>query len=93
MDPTRTVDPLNSILGPWAQLGIVGSVVIALGLCVIYLWRQLTDSRAAHLAEVKACAAQTLDIAMKKIESDNNLARALEGVEKIVETALDALKK
>jgi hypothetical protein len=88
MDPA-----LNGIIGPWGQLGIVGSVVLALGACVIFLWRSLSEARAAHLGEVKACAAQTLDIAMKKIESDNNLARALEGLEKVVETALDALKK
>jgi hypothetical protein len=82
----------NAIVGPWAQLGIVGSVVLALGVVVVWLMRELTAARAAHIAEVKACGAQTLDLALKKIESDNKLANALEGVEKVVEAALLALR-
>ena len=87
------MDPTSAIIGPWAQLGIVGSVVIALAIVVIYLWRALHEAKAAHLAEVKACGAQMLDMTVKKIESDNKLADALEGVEKIVEAALAALRK
>ena len=89
MDPALTA----AGLGPWAQLGIVGSVVIALAGTVILLWRALSQSRAEHMDDIRGCHAQTLDIAIKKIESDNKLAHALEGVEKVVGAALDALKK
>jgi hypothetical protein len=89
MDPALTA----AGLGPWAQLGIVGSVVIALAGTVILLWRALSQTRAEHMADVRACHAQTLDITIRKIESDNKLAHALEGVEKVVGAALDALKR
>jgi molybdenum cofactor biosynthesis enzyme MoaA len=87
------MDPTTAILGPWAQLGIVGSVVIALAVVVIYLWRAWHASKDAHLAEVKSCADRMLDLTIRKIESDNKLADALEGVEKVVEAALAALRK
>ncbi len=80
-------------LGPWTQLGIVGSVVVALSGTVVLLWRALSQTRAEHMADVRSAHAQTLDITIRKIESDNALAHALEGVEKVVGAALDALKK
>jgi hypothetical protein len=92
-DGESVVDPTAAIVAPWMQLGVVGSVVLALGAVCAYLWRSLTAARDAHLAEVKACAAQTLDITIKKIESDNKLADALEGVERVVEAALAAIKR
>lgn len=85
-------DPVSAVMGPWAQLGIVGSVVIALGIVCVFLWRALSDSKKDHLAEVKFCAAQMLDVTVKKIESDNKLADALEGLERVVETALGIKK-
>jgi hypothetical protein len=75
MDPA-----LNSIVAPWAQLGIVGSVVLALGVTVYLQWRHIVDLYAAHLADVKACAAQNAELLVKKTESDNNLANALERI-------------
>lgn len=87
------IDPTAAIIAPWMQLGVIGSVVIALGVVCVYLWKSLSEARAAHLAEVKACAAQTLDITIKKIESDNKLADALESVERVVEAALAAIKR
>lgn len=80
-------------LGPWTQLGIVGSVVVTLGGTVILLWRALSQTRIEHMADVRSAHAQTLDITIRKIESDNNLAHALEGVEKVVAAALEALRK
>lgn len=80
-------------LGPWTQLGIVGSVVVALSGTVVLLWRALSQTRIEHMADVRSAHAQTLDITIRKIESDNALAHALEGVEKVVAAALDALKK
>lgn len=87
------IDPAAAVIAPWMQLGVVGSVVIALGIVCVYLWRSLTVARADHLAEVKACAAQTLDITVKKIEGDHRLADALEGNSKVMEMALQQLRK
>ena len=70
MDPA-----LNGIVAPWAQLGIVGSVVLALGVTVYLQWRHIVDLYAAHLADVKACAAATPSIpkAYSKIWRCNQL--------------------
>lgn len=90
----RAMDPaLNSVIGPWGQLGIVGTVVIALGWAVLHLWKSLNESRSAHLTEVRRCGDEMRDMAVKQIDSNHKLASALEGVERIVETALDAMKK
>jgi hypothetical protein len=75
MDPA-----LNGIIAPWAQMGIVGSIVLALGVTVYLQWRHIVDLYAAHLADVKACAASNADLLLKKTESDNALANALERV-------------
>jgi len=75
MDPT-----LNAIIAPWAQLGIVGSIVLALGGTVYLQWRHIVQLYAAHLADVKACATQNADLLIRKTESDNNLANALERI-------------
>jgi hypothetical protein len=77
MDPSH-IDPLNGIIAPWAQLGIVGSVVLALGVTVVLQWRHILGMYAAHMADVKACADRQTDMLGKKIESDNALANALE---------------
>ena len=57
MDPA-----LNTIIAPWAQMGIVGSIVLALGVTVWLQWRHIVDLYAAHLADVKACAAANADL-------------------------------
>ena len=75
MDPA-----INGIIAPWAQLGIVGSVVLALGITVWLQWRHIVSLYAAHLADVKACAAANADLLIKKTESDNALANALERI-------------
>lgn len=80
----------TAIIAPWAQLGVVGSAVLALGVVVVMQWRRINAVTDAHSAEIRSCAAQVLDITSKKIESDNKLANALEGLEKIIETALRA---
>jgi hypothetical protein len=75
------VDPaISGIIAPWAQLGIVGSVVLALGVTVYLQWKHIVDLYAAHLADVKACATTNADLLVKKIDSDNALANALERI-------------
>lgn len=75
MDPA-----LSGIVAPWAQLGIVGSVVLALGVTVWLQWQHIKDQAAAHLADVKAAGERYADILIKKIESDNALANAIERI-------------
>ena len=45
------------------------------------------------LAEIKACSAQMLTLTERKIESDNKLADALEGLERVMEAAMASLKR
>jgi hypothetical protein len=45
------------------------------------------------LAEIKLCSAQMLALTEKKIESDNKLADALEGLERVMEAAMAAVKR
>lgn len=87
------IDPTQAIIAPWMQLGIVGSVVIALAVVVVWQRKRIDETQAAHLAEVKSCAAQTMDLMLKKIASDDKLADALGAVERIVETALNTMKR
>ena len=60
----------------------------------IVLWALSTmrDTRGVVTANTEGHA-QTLDITIRQIESDNKLARALEGLEAVVKAALDALRK
>jgi hypothetical protein len=68
-------------------------VILVPAVVAIYPWRELVATKEAHLADVKASAAQTLDIALKKIDSDNKRANALEGLEEIVDAALNTMKR
>jgi hypothetical protein len=58
----------------------VGSVVLALGVTVYLQWKHIVDLYAAHLADVKACATTNAELLVKKIDSDNALANALERI-------------
>ncbi len=62
------------------QLLLAVGLVFAVGVA-IWLGRTL-------YSELKGCNAQMLDLSSRKIESDNKLANALEGLERVVETAL-----
>jgi hypothetical protein len=70
----------SAIVAPWAQYGILGSVVLALGVVVIFQWRHINDLVAAHMADVKACADRYADLMGKKIESDNALTNVIERI-------------
>lgn len=82
-----------AVLGPWQQFGLVGSVVIALSAAIVMLWRALDSRTVAHLRAVEKCHEQTLDISVKQTEANNRMASALDGLEKVVETALAAMRK
>ena len=74
MDPA-----ISGIIAPWAELGIVGSVVLALGITVYLQWQHIKEQAAAHLADVKACATSNR-AAGQEDRVDNALANALERI-------------
>lgn len=86
-------DPLTPIIGPWGQFGVLGLVVALLIWVAYHLWQKLHAAQTAHLAEVKSCATVMQDVAVKKIESELKMANALEGLETVVKTALDSMRK
>lgn len=75
MDPA-----LNSVIAPWGQLGIVGSVVIGLGVVAWRLWGSVTEAKAAHLADVKAYADKYAELLIKNSETMTALANAIERI-------------
>ena len=76
MDPA-----LNGIIAPWAgSWASWDRSCFAIGLTVYLQWRHIVDLYAAHLADVKACASANADLLLKKTESDNNLAKAIERI-------------
>lgn len=86
-------DPVNTIIAPWAQFGVLGLVVSLLLLVTWHLWQKLNTSQESHLAEVRAYGAKAEVIAEKKIESELKMAHALEGLETVVKTALDTMQR
>ncbi len=86
------MDPTQAIIAPWTQLGIVGSVVMALGAIGMALWRALDKRTEAHMSAVEKCHAQTLDITVKQIEAQNRMSDALDRNSEVMKAGLEALK-
>ena len=82
----------QAIVGPWAQYGIAGSVVIALGFVCWRLWGALDKRTEAHMAAVAKCHEQTMEITLKNIEAQNRMSDALDNNSEVMKAALDALK-
>jgi hypothetical protein len=74
------MDPLTAILGPWAQLGIVGSIVVALGTVCVYQWQHIKAQAAAHLADVKVYADKYSDVLLETSKTQTALANAIERI-------------
>lgn len=87
------MDPTQVIIGPWAQYGVLGSVVVALGLVCWKLWQALDKRTEAHMAAVERCHEKTLDMTIKNIEAQNRMSDALDGNSKVMQAALEALKR
>jgi hypothetical protein len=83
---------LNQIVGPWAQLGIVGTVVLALAVANIVQWRraeslqrtidQLHDAR---LADRDRHADRIADLLVKSLDTSNRVSDGMEAMERIFE--------
>lgn len=91
VDPKVAVEVAEKLGGANVQTLLaflfVGSCLMAAFLAWL-LWR----SWQAHLAEVRACAADRSDLLAKKIEAENSLAKAIDGSAQVTRAALDALK-
>lgn len=69
---------LNSILSPWGQLGIVGSIVIALGVTVYLQWKHIIARSDSHLADVKAYGDKYAEVLIENSKTQTALANAIE---------------
>ena len=72
------MDPLTPIMGPWGQLGIVGSVVLALGAVCYLQWNHIKAITSAHLADVKTYGEKYAEILLENSKTQTALANAIE---------------
>ena len=85
IDPTQPIAAAEK-LGSGDTKFVLAALVVGLAIVAGWLGKRLYD-------ELKSCNAQMLDLTTRKIESDNKLATALEGLEKVVEAALAVMRK
>ena len=87
MDPA-----LNHILAPWAQYGVLGSVVIALGVVNIVQWRrnEALQGRCDALQEARRqdsekCGERFVEMLVRNLETQNRMADGMEAFERVVD--------
>lgn len=74
------MDPVTVLLAPWAQLGVIGAVVVGLALIGWKLWSALEASRAEHIGDVKAFAKEYSDAMLENAKSNATLAQAIDRI-------------
>lgn len=74
------MDPTNVIIAPWAQYGIAGSVVVALGAVCFMQWKHIKEQSAAHLADVKGFAKEYALLLVENNKTMTALASAIERI-------------
>lgn len=86
------MDPTSAIIGPWAQYGIIGSVVIAQGVLNVVLWRwgegkqkSIDALHEARRADVERCGDRFIDMLTKNLETQNRMADGMEAFERVVD--------
>jgi hypothetical protein len=67
-----------------------GSVQLILAVGIVFFAIVAVGVTFRLLSELKSCAAQTLDLALKGIESNNKLVEALSGLERVIEASMRA---
>lgn len=87
MDPA-----LNGIIGPWGQLGIVGSVVLTLGVVNVFQWRKIETLQAtinalyeARRRDAEKCGERFVEMLVKNLETQNRMADGMEAFERVVD--------
>ena len=93
MDPTLTAAGLQ----PWAQMGIVGSVVVVEAVVVIALWRwgegkqrEINALHEARRLDAERCSDKYVDILVKNLETNNRMADGMEAFERVVDKVKSA---
>jgi hypothetical protein len=76
-----------------AKLLATGSVQLVLAIGFVFSVGVAIWLGKALYSEMKNCNAQMLALTEKKIDSDNKLANAIEGMEQVVNAALSALRR
>jgi hypothetical protein len=75
----------DAIIRTWAERGLVGSVVIALAVVAIMLWRKVDALHEARRVDSKECTDRYTDMLAKTIESNNRMADGMEAFERVVD--------
>ncbi len=83
---------LNAIVGPWSQLGILGSVVLARGAVIIFLWRRhealqraIDALYEARLADRERYSDRIADLLVRSLDTSNRVSDGMEAMERIFE--------
>jgi hypothetical protein len=81
---------LNSVLGPWAQLGITGSVVVALALANIFQWRRqealhraIDALQESRLSDRDKQLDRIVALLTSGLQTSNRVADGMEAMERI----------
>jgi len=75
----------DAIVKTWAERGLVGSVVIALAVVAVMLWRKVDALHEARRVDSKECTDRYTDMLAKMIESNNRQADGMEAFERVVD--------
>ena len=83
---------VGPIVGPWAQLGIVGTVVLALAVANIVQWRRAEGLQRtidalhdARLADREKFSDRIADLLIKSIDASNRVSDGMQAMERIFE--------
>ena len=83
---------ISVALAPWAQYGILGSVVIVLALVSVAQWRdrmallkRIDELHDARLADSERCTARYVDMLTRNSEILNRMADGMEAFERVVD--------
>lgn len=66
------------ILAPWGQLGVVGSVVLALGVVCLMQWRHIKETTEAHIVSIKEFGDKFAELITENTKTNAQLAGAID---------------
>lgn len=75
----------DAIIRTWAERGLVGAVVLALGIVAVIFWRKIDALHEARRVDAKECTDRYADMLARKIESDNRMADGMEAFVRVVD--------
>lgn len=75
----------DAIIRTWAERGLVGAVVLALGLVVVLFWRKIDALHESRRLDAKECTDRYTEMLAKNIESNNRVADGMEAFERVVD--------